>query len=171
LHPSTGCALLKEKQMKRLVILLALALSSAEATAQTQREMNEASRLPAISAQAELDRVYKAVREAYKDDALFLEKLRAQQQIWEIFRKATADLEFPISEGEERFIKYGSVFPMCWNPLWTMLTGNRAAELQRWLVGTIDGDVCAGSMKRDHELEAESTPSDASSQNAEESAI
>ena len=42
---------------------------------------------------------------------------------------------------------YGSVQPMCWYTYMTQLTRERIKTLNVWLTGTIEGDVCAGSVK------------------------
>lgn len=109
--------------------------------AQTQFEMNACAGDELAAADAELNRVYQAILEKYKDDSLFIEKLRAAQRAWLAYRDAELEAKFPPSDG------HGSVFPMCAAQHKAKLTRERVAKLREWLDGVEEGEVCAGSVR------------------------
>jgi uncharacterized protein YecT (DUF1311 family) len=109
--------------------------------AQTQFDMNACAGDELAAADAELNRVYQAILEKYKDDSLFIEKLRAAQRAWLAYRDAELEAKFPPSDG------YGSVFPMCAARFKAQLTRERVAKLREWLDGVEEGEVCAGSVR------------------------
>ena len=129
--------------------LLPLAAEAAQVNcfdkAQTQAELNSCAGDEYAAADAELNRVYKAILEKYKDDSKFVTKLRAAQRAWLQYRDAEIDAKFP--HADERSAYYGSIFPMCDSQYKAGLTRERVAKLREWLDGTEEGDVCAGSVK------------------------
>jgi len=114
-------------------------------TAYTQLEMNECASTSFQRADAELNSVFQQILKEYGDDTVFIEKLRISQRAWIVFRDAELDALFPKTGNRRRV--YGSVFPMCWSYALGSLTRTRTAELRRWLNGTEEGDVCAGSVR------------------------
>ncbi|HET9227515.1 MAG TPA: lysozyme inhibitor LprI family protein [Thermoanaerobaculia bacterium] len=126
--------------MHRLILLCLLLPLSAHAdcfdTATTQLEMNSCAAEKYKKADAELNQVYKAVLEEYKDDALFIEKLRAAQRAWLAYRDAEVEAKFPRREGE------GSAVQMCIPLLQAQLTEERIKALREWLDGGEEGDIC-----------------------------
>lgn len=97
----------------------------------------------------ELNRVYHAIISKYKEDYEFLEKLRNAQHAWSIFRDAELEARFP---AESKQSQYGSVYLMCAAYFLAQRTQERIRQLQEWLDGTEEGDVCAGSVqiKQEH---------------------
>ncbi|MCG9723609.1 lysozyme inhibitor LprI family protein [Shewanella sp. Isolate7] len=112
------------------------------ANAMTQSKMNQCAGVGYKEADAELNRVYKQIREIYKDDAKFLGKLKKAQLAWIQLRDADFELEYPHTEDPSY---YGSSFSMCASGHKTWLTLQRVEFLKRWLVGAEEGDVCSGS--------------------------
>jgi len=111
--------------------------------ANTQLESNECAAKEYSAADAELNRVYKAILEKYKEDALFIEKLRAVQRAWLAYRDAEIEAKYPHSKDPHY---YGSSLGMC-DPLYrTQLTQERIEKLREWLDGAEEGDVCSGSV-------------------------
>jgi uncharacterized protein YecT (DUF1311 family) len=102
-------------------------------------------------ADAELNRVYGQIRAAYRDDPLFLEKLKAAQLAWIALRDADFELQYPHS-AEPGY--YGSVFPACASCYKTKLTLQRVEFLTQWLAGVEEGEVCRGSRMPKWRLEA-----------------
>lgn len=111
--------------------------------ARTQLESNECSNIQYKEADAELNRVYNLIKKLYKDDKVFLEKLKISQRCWIKLRDADIDLQFP-EEDKQKI--YGSIFPMCASDLMTELTLQRVFFLKRWVTGAKEGDVCSGSI-------------------------
>lgn len=103
-------------------------------------------------ADQQLNKVWKAILVKYKDQPVFLEKLKASQKLWLQFRDAEVAAHFPVGKGEDAATQYGSVYPMCVSQAQTELTQQRTQQLQAWLKGTQEGDVCAGSIKNSADL-------------------
>lgn len=113
-------------------------------TAMTQLELNDCAGEQLAAADAELNRVYKAILEKYKNDPLFVEKLRAAQRAWLAFRDAEIEAKYPHA-GEAHY--YGSIFPMCDQLYRAQLTQERVKTLRQWLDGSGEGDGCSGSVE------------------------
>ena len=112
--------------------------------AMTQLKMNQCAGVEYKEADAELNRVYKKIREIYKDDKLFLKKLKKAQLAWIKLRDADLELEYPHSADPSY---YGSSFSMCAAGHKTWLTLRRVEFLKRWLVGAEEGNICSGSLQ------------------------
>jgi uncharacterized protein YecT (DUF1311 family) len=107
-------------------------------------ELNQCASSHLQAADDELNRVYQAILRQYKDDREFLEKLRNAQRVWVTFRDAELEAKFPL--GDKQY-HYGSVYPMCANHFLAQRTWERVKHLRKWLDGTKEGDVCAGSVQ------------------------
>lgn len=142
--------------MRRLVLactcacLLPLAVGAQQpredcfAKAVTQLESNSCADRQYREADAELNRVYKAVLEKYKKDPVFIDKLRAAQRAWLAWRDAEIEAKYPhAAEGNY----YGSIFPMCDALYRERLTRERTRKLREWLDGGEEGDACGGSVE------------------------
>ncbi len=112
----------------------------------TQLDMNKCSGIDLEKVDSELNRVYRLIKKVYKEDKVFLTKLKNAQRAWIKLRDADLDLQFP-HVNEPGY--YGSVFPMCANNFKTYLTLQRVVFLKRWLAGSEEGDVCMGSLMLD----------------------
>lgn len=106
---------------------------------QSQAGLNQCANNGAKSADAELNRVYAKVLAANATDKAFLEKFKAAQRAWVVFRDAQIAARYPSPED------YGSVLPMCQSGEYEQLTRDRIKQLNAWVAGTEEGDVCAGS--------------------------
>ncbi len=115
----------------------------------TQIEMNRCAGVEFSAVDFELNRVYKKIQEIYKNDRIFLEKLKTSQLVWIKLRDADIELKYPHSEGPSY---YGSVFPMCASGFKTRLTMQRAEFLKQWLNGEEEGDVCMGSIMNNRKI-------------------
>jgi uncharacterized protein YecT (DUF1311 family) len=109
----------------------------------TQLDLNDCAGKQYQEADAELNRVYKAILEKYKEDKLFVEKLRAAQRAWLAYRDAEIEAKYPHA-GEAHY--YGSIFPMCDSLYQAQLTQERIKKLREWLDGGEEGDACGGSV-------------------------
>lgn len=95
-------------------------------------------------ADARLNKVYQRVLAEYHQDKIFIEKLKVAQRAWLAFRDAHLASIYPAANPR---LEYGSVNPMCQCQILVALTDERTKTLQQWVDGTIEGDVCAGSVK------------------------
>ena len=133
------------KQCTYISLLIALlTLSNIFCFAQTQSEMNEAACQEAKKADVELNDTYQRILKDYKQDALFIKKLKTAQRAWVVFRDAHLESLYP---KENKRVEYGSVYPTCHCNEIAALTKRRTEELKRWVQGIEEGDVCAGSIK------------------------
>jgi len=142
------------KSLKSAAVLaLAIALIGAQggtmaradcmAEAQTQLAMNECAGQELRAADAELNRIYKKLRETYAGDPVFLEKLKLAQRAWIALRDGELEAKFPSPNKSD----YGSIFPLCASQYLSGLTRKRIADLRVWLDGVQEGDACAGSVR------------------------
>ena len=135
----------------RLAGLGAFALAvlfAAAAFAQSQGEMNDAACQEYKKADTDLTSTITKIRTAYKDDAVFLDKLEKAQKAWMAFRDAQLEAVYPAADKDT---EYGSVYPMCRCSALTELTTQRIEQLKRWIDGVEEGDVCAGSVRAKEE--------------------
>ncbi|HEU4388297.1 MAG TPA: lysozyme inhibitor LprI family protein [Blastocatellia bacterium] len=123
-----------------IITLLACAMPRAQAEA----DLNPDACAKYKKADAELNRVYQRVLSEYTKDAVFIQKLRAAQRAWIVYRDAQVESRYPALN---KLSSYGNVYPVCRCLELIRLTNSRTTELQRWLDGVVEGDVCAGSIK------------------------
>ena len=103
----------------------------------TQGELNECGGTEFRKADAELNRVYTALMEKLKSDAVATESLKASERAWINFRDAQMKALHPHLNEE------GSVHPMCWSLRMAELTAQRTEMLKKLLdSGKEEGDVC-----------------------------
>lgn len=121
----------------------ALGLSTGTA-GQTQGEMNQDACDRYKKADAGLNQTYQRILAEYRRDKTFIEKLKVAQRAWLTFRDAHLASIYP---AENPRAEYGSVNPMCQCVILEQMTKERTNILQQWTKGTIEGDVCAGSVK------------------------
>ncbi len=119
-------------------------LNSVRFKTKAQTDMQDATCGEFRKADVELNRIYKKILSEYKDDKTFLEKLKKAQKAWLTYRDAHIESVYPV---EDKAAEYGSVHGMCCCTIKKDLTDQRTKMLKQWLVGTIEGDVCSGSMK------------------------
>ena len=112
--------------------------------ANTQLEMNECAQSILKNADSELTKVYHSIKEKYKHDSVFINKLVIAQRAWIKYRDAQIDMIYPHST---EHLYYGSVFPMCMSLKLAELTTERTKVLMQWLTGLSDGNGCSGSIE------------------------
>jgi len=123
-------------------ILITL-LFSLNLYSQTQEEMTYAASQDYKMADTTLNDVYNKILKEYKSDKVFIRNLKESQSLWIKFRDAEVKLKFP-----EYSSRPGSARSMCQLFLLKDLTEARISVLKKWLEGAEEGDVCAGSMKK-----------------------
>ena len=110
---------------------------------QTQSEMNSEANKSSVNEYQNLDGIYNTIIAENKEDTVFIKNLILSQQIWSSYRDAQLKVKFPDREPGY----YGSVHPMCVATYLEQLTNDRIETLKEWVKGTIEGDVCSGSVK------------------------
>lgn len=116
----------------------------------TQHAMNKCSGLNYKIADTELNRVYKLIKHVYREDKLFIKRMKHAQRAWLKFRDSQFEMMYPQKDKQSA---YGSAFSLCENSYKARLTLERVVQLKQWLVGAEEGDICAGSLKRPFEIE------------------
>ena len=96
-----------------------------------------------LKTEKNLAHIYHQVMEEYKDDKIFLDALVASQVNWISYRDSELRLKYPHTE--ENY--YGTVYSICASSYLEELTQDRIVHLMSWLNGVEEGDVCAGSIK------------------------
>ncbi|HET6433812.1 lysozyme inhibitor LprI family protein [Dyella sp.] len=120
---------------------------------QTQAGLNACAGAGFAQADAELNRVWRAIVAKYADQPLFLARLKTAQRAWLAFRDTELGARFPLAPGQQAGVQYGSAFPMCESQQKARLTEQRTAQLRAWLDGVEEGDVCSGSIKHKDTLQ------------------
>jgi len=131
--------------------LFAYAENSADcyASATKQFELNSCAINEEKIANTELENTYNLLLSLYKDDPVFIDRLKESQANWLKYKESQITMKYPHS-AEPRY--YGSVFPMCNHSYSARITSARILELKEWLNGTEEGEVCSGSQKNESSL-------------------
>ncbi|MEV8520017.1 lysozyme inhibitor LprI family protein [Dyella marensis] len=146
--------------MKRAALFLLCAALPFAAPAQqpdcnapgTQLDINACAGADFAKADAELNGVWKNILARYKDQPLFLDKLKASQRLWLQFRDAELEALYPVAKGQDERREYGSMYPTCYSGAKARLTRQRTEQLKAWLDGAQEGDTCSGSIKNSADL-------------------
>jgi len=133
-----------------LVIFFFFAASGLRA--QTQGDLDEQSCGQFHKADVALNETYSRILKEYAKDQQFIAKLKTAQKAWLAFRDAELEALYP---EDNKQAEYGTVYPMCHCSELQFLTEERTKQLNRWLDGTREGDVCAGSIKVAQRTESE----------------
>ena len=112
--------------------------------AQTQGELDEQACGQFHKVDVALNETYSKILREYARDQQFIAKLKTAQRAWLTFRDAELEALYP---KDNKQAEYGTVYPMCHCSELQFLTEERTKQLKRWLDGTLEGDVCAGSVK------------------------
>jgi uncharacterized protein YecT (DUF1311 family) len=126
-----------------LIGFMVLAGNPASLT-QTQSQLSAQSCNQFGKVDKEMNETYATILKEYAKDPQFITKLRAAQRAWLAFRDAELEAHYPRADKQA---EYGSVYPMCRCSEMQSLTENRTKQLKRWLIGTAEGEICAGSVR------------------------
>ncbi|HET8809509.1 MAG TPA: lysozyme inhibitor LprI family protein [Flavobacteriaceae bacterium] len=127
----------------KILLTISFLILSINSFSQTQAEMNKEAYEQFQKSDDELNRVYQEILNEYKTDSIFIENLKKSQRIWIEFRDAELKMKFPNYKDKI----YGSIHPTCRAFYLMELTEKRIKTLSKWLAGTIEGEVCNGSIK------------------------
>jgi uncharacterized protein YecT (DUF1311 family) len=134
--------------MKKIYILFIVLFFSQNVLlkAQTQTDLNMVASAELKKAEAEMSLVFNKILKIYSEDKVFITNLKKSQQAWLEFRSIELQVMFP--EREPGY--YGSVHSMCLSNYLVQLTNERTKKLTTWIIGTVEGDVCSGTLKWDN---------------------
>ena len=119
---------------------------------QTQGDLDEQACGQFHKADVALNETYSRILKEYAKDQQFIAKLKTAQKAWLVFRDAELEALYP---GDNKQAEYGTVYPMCRCSELQFLTEEHTKQLNRWIDGTREGDVCAGSIKVAKRTESE----------------
>lgn len=133
--------------MKKLILsiiaLTLICLPWSEASAQTQRDMNEDAATIFKEADKKLNSLYQKILKDYADDPVFIASFKKAQRCWIAFRDAQLKMRYPDREPGY----YGSVQPLFEAMYLTELTKDRIKALLPWIEGAQEGDLSAGTVR------------------------
>ncbi len=115
--------------------------------AQTQTELTQQAGSYDEKAEIKMNTVNKKILNIYKADTLFTYNLRSAQKAWVRYRALQVSAMFPDYPDH----RYGSMLSMCVSEYNQKLTEDRTLDLEKWLIGSDDGD-CSSSIKSKGEL-------------------
>ena len=128
--------------MKKIILASIISLMFVNLFGQTQVELNNKAKSDYEKTDKELNQVYQKILRDYKSDTVFVKSMKEAQRQWVKFRDSQVKMKYPPYKGADE-----SVLPMCKNYYLKELTTNRIKELQQWIDGVEEGDVCSGSIK------------------------
>ncbi len=96
----------------------------------SQVELNACAADELAAADAELNAVWRDVLAGTGDDALARERLRTAQRLWLQLRDSDLAAQFPLAEGQDPRVQYGSIYPMSFALAKAELTRTRTAYLR-----------------------------------------
>lgn len=97
----------------------------------SQAALNACAADAARSADDELNAVYRQVIACRANEPAFIGNLRNAQRLWIQFRDAELETRFPVPEGANERVLYGSMYPMHWLSEKERLTKERTVQLRR----------------------------------------
>jgi len=112
---------------------------------QTQLEINLKSGEEWESVDNQMLIVYKTLLDLYSDDKSFIDNLKEDQKKWLELRSSHNELMYP-SKKEDDY--YGSSHRVCKNNFDAKITKQRIDFLMQWIVGSEEGEICNGTIKR-----------------------
>lgn len=111
----------------------------------TQAEMNDCAYAEAKKAETALNAAYQGLLSAVKKNKTATEKVIAAEEAWMVFRDAELAAEWPVPEGENPNLLYGSVHPLCYYDELARMTWDRVNTLKH-LMRSEEGDVCSSGL-------------------------
>ena len=131
------------KLILSMIALTLICLPWSEASAQTQRDMNEDAATIFKEADKKLNSLYQKILKDYADDPVFIASFKKAQRCWITFRDAQLKMKYPDREPGY----YGGIQPMLETRYLTELTKDRIKALQVWIDGVQEGDLSGGTVR------------------------
>lgn len=126
----------------RIIFSVMILLVASSAFGQSQQKISNTAQIEFKKSDTNLNVIYQKILARYKGDRIFVDNLKSAQRQWIKYRDAQVKVKYPTyGEGD------GTIVPMCQYYYLQGLTQSRIVELETWLNGADEGDVCAGSIK------------------------
>jgi uncharacterized protein YecT (DUF1311 family) len=118
----------------------------------TQSAMNECAAREAHKAEDALNSAYRDLLNKLTGDKTATARVVAAENAWMAFRDAELAADWPVPDGENPNLLYGSVHPFCYYNERTALTLARLKTLSDRMQHEGEGDICSTSIAslRDH---------------------
>jgi len=113
-----------------LVVPAAMAQEAACNPEGSQAEMNRCALDDLDQADAELNSAYARIVATMKNEPVALQRLRAAQRLWIQLRDADLAAQFPLADGQDARLEYGSIYPLEYASAKAELTRQRTAYLR-----------------------------------------
>lgn len=113
------------------------------ASLHTQSEMNDCAAGEAHKADEALNSIYQEVLEKLKSDKTATARTVAAEKAWIAFRDAELAADWPVADGANPNLLYGSVHPFCYYNARAVLTLERLKTLSDRMRHEEEGDVCS----------------------------
>ncbi|MAZ01349.1 MAG: hypothetical protein CMP58_04065 [Flavobacteriales bacterium] len=127
------------------ILLFYLLITPFFSLGQTQLQMNLKSGDKWESIDHQMTTIYKTILDLYSDDESFINALKEDQKNWMNLRKSNNELMYP-DKKEDYY--YGSYHITCKNDFDAKIIKQRIDFLMQWILGSEEGDVCNGTLKR-----------------------
>lgn len=137
----------KGKQMNRcfhsvVAVFWVLVISSTVFAQDEYKQMVDNTQLTHAEAMQTMNSMIAEINDLYSDQPEFLEKFNASQKAWDEYRRLHIQALYP--GGREN---YGSSMSFC-APMESLhLVKERISLIKKWIIGTIEGDVCCGTVR------------------------
>jgi uncharacterized protein YecT (DUF1311 family) len=109
----------------------------------TQSEMNDCAAAEAHKAEDALNSTYQEVLGKLKSDKTATARMVAAEKAWVAFRDAELAADWPVADGQNPNLLYGSVHPFCYYNERIALTLARLKTLSDRMKHEEEGDVCS----------------------------
>jgi uncharacterized protein YecT (DUF1311 family) len=109
----------------------------------TQTDMNECAAKEAHQADDALNSTYQELLRKLKDDKTATVRVVAAERAWIAFRDAELAADWPVPDGENPNLLFGSVHPFCYYNELARLTRERLKTLSDRMRHEEEGDVCS----------------------------
>lgn len=109
----------------------------------TQSEINDCAAREARKADDVLNSTYQEVLGKLKSDKTATARMVAAEKAWIAFRDAELAADYPVADGANPNLLYGSVHPFCYYNTRTALTLERLKTLRDRMKHEEEGDVCS----------------------------
>ena len=133
--------------MKYLVLIALLALPATPLARPvcnpdgSQAELNACAAEKLALADADLNRVYRAVLERLADNGLATQRLRNAQRLWIQLRDADIEARYPVPDGGDARMHHGSIYPLLVLTAKAEATRARSAWLRRHFLENEEGQL------------------------------
>jgi uncharacterized protein YecT (DUF1311 family) len=109
----------------------------------TQSDMNDCAAREAHKADDALNSTYQEVLGKLKSDKTATARMVAAEKAWIAFRDAELAADWPVADGANPNLLYGSVHPFCYYNARTVLTLERLKTLKDRMKHEEEGNVCS----------------------------